>query len=80
MQYTRTWSNNGQEWIRFDCTWQGTETGSKNFKLFDTGGLRSGLWVMKIISEGEVIAQAEVLVEGSYDYWAPAGYQSCPDF
>jgi len=53
---------------------------SENFRLFDTGGLRSGLWVMNIIIEGEVIAQAEVLVEGSYDYWAPAGYQSCPDF
>ncbi len=80
MPYSRTWTNNGQEWIHVDCTWRGTESGTKNLRLFDTGGLRSGLWVMKMVSEGEVISQAEVLVEGSFDYWSPAGYQPCPDF
>lgn len=79
MEYTRTWSMDGKEWIRYDCIWHGPEEGTFHITLREPMGLHSGTWVMKISTEASVLAEATIPVQGDYDYWAPAGYQNCPD-
>ncbi len=49
MVSTRLWSNRGEEWIRMDCEWQGPDSGTLPLKLWDTGGLCSGTWVMQML-------------------------------
>jgi hypothetical protein len=80
MRYSRTWSMDGKEWIRYDCIWQGSEEGTFNITLQEPMGLHSGTWVMTISTEATVLAEASIPVLGNYDYWAPAGFQNCPDF
>jgi hypothetical protein len=80
MPYTRIWSNNGDEWVHYECTWQGPEAGQFTLKLWDVDGLRSGAWVLDLYIEGLPAAQAVVEVRGSNSYWDPAGHLPCPDF
>jgi hypothetical protein len=78
--YIRAWSFGDQEWIRYNCVWRGPESGTFNFRLWDSGGLRSGVWTMTISIDQAIVAQAKVSIEGTFDYWAPAGEQPCPDY
>lgn len=78
--YTRTWSMDGEEWIRYDCIWEGPEMGTFHITLREPGGLHSGTWVMTISTDGRTLAEASIPVLGNGDYWDPAGYQLCPDF
>jgi hypothetical protein len=70
----------GLEWIRYDCIWQGPETGTFSVRLWDEGGLRSGTWTLIMSIDGELAAQAIVTIGGQNNYWAPAGQRACPDF
>ena len=38
MSYTREWYNNGEFWLRYDCIWQGSESGSFSVTLRETNG------------------------------------------
>ncbi len=81
LRYSRVWSINGNEWVRYDCIWQGAAEGTFNLPaLFEVGGFRSGTWVVTFYLGGEQVAQGSILVEGNHNYWAPAGKLSCPDF
>jgi hypothetical protein len=80
MKYTRVWSMDGREWIRYECTWQGPEEGMFNIALKEPMGLHSGTWVMTTTTEDRVLTEASIPILGDYDYWDPAGYQVCPDF
>ena len=80
LRYSRIWSMNGNEWIRYDCVWKGQEQGAFTVILREPKGLRSGSWTVTFLVEGQQVAQASIYVEGNYDYWDPAGLQPCPDF
>lgn len=84
MQYTRVWTHEDEkeEWIHYNCVWQGPENGTFHFSLFERQieGLRSGDWTITITVEDKVVAQDTVTVAGSYEGWKPAGVKACPDF
>jgi hypothetical protein len=81
MRYTREWFYEGsQSWIRYDCTWQGGNTGWFSTTLKEPGGLRSGTWTVVMTIEGKYRFEATLEVAGSFNYWSPAGTQPCKDF
>jgi hypothetical protein len=80
MPYTRIWRNRGEEWVHYECIWQGPKAGRFNLTLWDVDGLRSGNWMLDLAIEGQPAAQAQVEVRGSYQYWDPPGHLPCPDF
>jgi serine/threonine-protein kinase len=80
LEYVRTWSSNGDEWVRYNCRWQGAESGVFYGRLWDRDGLRSGEWKVKITVTGGFTFSQSVFVEGNYTFWSPAGNLACPDF
>ena len=72
-QYSRAWSNNGIEWIRYECIWPGPADGVDNIAFIEPYGLRSGIWVITITVNGQVLLQKQIEIEGDWDYWDPAG-------
>jgi tRNA A-37 threonylcarbamoyl transferase component Bud32 len=80
--YVRTWMNQeaGEEWVRYECTWQGPEDGVFYGRLWDSEGLRSGAWVVSVELDGQGAFQEVVFVEGDYDLWTPAGMLPCNDW
>jgi LysM repeat protein len=78
--YSRTWSMGGEEWVHYDCIWEGPPDGTFAVRLWDSAGLRSGRWDLTISIQGRVVAAASTTVEGSYEYWEAAGLRPCPDF
>jgi hypothetical protein len=80
MAYTRFWTNQGDEWVRYNCIWNGPPSGTFYGKLWDSDGLRSGDWVITFISEGLDKVQASIKVKGSYQFWQPAGLLPCKDW
>jgi hypothetical protein len=81
-RYTRRWFHQelGQEWVRYDCTWQGPKDGVFYGRLREPEGLRSGTWVIEIEVAGQAAFQEVVFVEGSHDLWTPAGPLECADW
>lgn len=76
--YTRTWTMNGREWIRYACTWPGPTTGIDTVTLTEPKGLHSGIWEVTISVNGAVLLQEQIQVQGKWDYWDPAGsFNSC---
>jgi hypothetical protein len=76
--YVRTWSVNGQEWVRYHCVWPGPESGIYTVTLKEPRGLKSGVWEMTVIVNGEVLMREQVEVLGNYLYWDPAGtFEKC---
>jgi serine/threonine protein kinase len=73
VSYTRTWTMNDREWIRYTCTWPGPTTGTDTVTLTEPKGLHSGTWEVTITIDGVVLLKGQVLVEGDWDYWDPAG-------
>jgi hypothetical protein len=71
--YVRSWSMDGQEWIRYECDWPGPESGTEQIELKEPGGLHSGTWEVSVSLDDVIVLQEEVLVEGNWDYWVPAG-------
>ncbi len=79
ISYGRAWFNRGQNWINYQCTWHGPESGSQEIVLQEPGGLRSGVWDVVITVQDVEAARASVNVAGSFGFWDPAGVQPCPD-
>lgn len=71
--YVRSWSMDGEEWIRYECAWPGPENGIDRVELREPGGLHSGTWEILISVDDSVVLQEEIIIEGNWDYWAPAG-------
>ena len=71
--YTRIWKNGGQEWVRYQCKWDGPESGVFETDLREPAGFRSGEWTMEIYVNGKLISQNAFTVKGNYSYWEPAG-------
>jgi hypothetical protein len=71
--YTRTWSNQGQLWVKYQCTWPGPPSGEENISLREPEGLRGGYWEVTIAVEGLVVLSESVFVEGTWDLWTPPG-------
>lgn len=76
--YIRTWSMNGQEWVRYDCTWPGPESGTDEISLTEPDGLHSGTWEVAITVAGTELMREQIQVTGNWNYWHPAGtFYSC---
>lgn len=71
--YQRVWKMNGKEWIRYSCTWTGSENGIDSVKLTEPYGLYSGTWEMTIYIDGQVVMREEIKTLGNHTYWDPAG-------
>ncbi len=80
LRYSRVWTMEGEQWVRYDCVWGGPERGTYYLKLWDVDGLRSGTWVVTITIEGSGTFQSSVDIAGSYDFWDPAGHLPCRDW
>jgi tRNA A-37 threonylcarbamoyl transferase component Bud32 len=72
-EYIRTWSKDGIEWIRYECTWPGPQAGVADISLREPGGLASGTWVVSIKLDGIEVFKQQFQVEGNWNYWSPAG-------
>lgn len=76
--YTRTWSMEGAEWVRYHCTWPGPESGTFTVTLSEPAGLKSGVWQMTITVNGQVLLVEKIEVLGNWDHWDPAGsFEKC---
>jgi serine/threonine-protein kinase len=76
--YERIWTNGGQVWAHYDCTWPGPRSGIDENTLSEPSGLRSGTWEVTIKVDGEVVMREQITFSGDYTYWYPAGYfDSC---
>ena len=72
--YQRIWSMPDRgEWVRYDCQWDGPESGLDTVALSEPLGLRAGWWEMRILVEGQEIMNESVFVEGSHATWEPVG-------
>jgi serine/threonine-protein kinase len=80
IQYSRTWAMKGDEWLHFECEWQGASEGTMEATLREPNGLRSGPWTLTLRIGGQPAVDATVLIEGTHSYWDPAGSRPCPDF
>lgn len=72
--YIRKWTMNDREWVRYECSWLGPQSGIENIKLWEVGGLHSGEWQVTIIIDDVIILQESIYIQGDWDYWDPAGY------
>lgn len=78
--YARVWSMDGKEWVRYQCTWPGPNSGTDFVTLREPGGLRSGDWEVTILVNGTVLLREQIQVQGNWTYWDPAGTRySCYD-
>lgn len=80
MFYTRVWTFGNIEWVRYECIWRGPESGTFEVRLWDVDGLRSGVWTVTIAIEGQVEMREAVSINGTYDFWDPAGVRTCEDW
>ncbi|MFZ0545334.1 MAG: serine/threonine-protein kinase [Candidatus Promineifilaceae bacterium] len=76
--YVRRWTNNGEEWVRYQCIWPGPTSGIDEVPLSEPEGLRSGIWEVSILLNDEVVAQQRLTVTGNWTFWFPAGvFNTC---
>jgi serine/threonine protein kinase len=77
-QYMRAWYMDGQEWVRYECTWPGPSDGVYAGSLTEPDGLHSGTWTVEIYVDGVLRMQGQVYVAGNWTYWSPAGtFNTC---
>jgi len=69
--YVRTWTMNGEKWVRYDCIWSDLETGRQEITLREPHGLRSGTWELSIYVNNQLLLREQIFVEGNWDYWDP---------
>lgn len=74
--YTRWWTRNGVEWARYQCAWPGPESGLEQITLTEPNGLASGTWQVTITIDGVIVLQETLVVQGTWNYWDPAGFFS----
>lgn len=72
-RYVRSWTMGGREWVKYDCIWPGPERGADSVTLTEPQGLHSGTWEVTIAVNGLVLLREQVVVEGNWTYWSPAG-------
>ena len=72
-KYVRTWSMDGAPWVTYECDWPGPSDGLFEVTLSEPMGLRSGIWTVRVTVDGEELLQERIEVQGSWDYWDPAG-------
>lgn len=76
--YVRLWRNQGEEWVRYQCTWPGPASGEDLVPITEPDGLRSGQWEVTIQVDGATVLQDGFIVEGDWSYWSPAGvFNTC---
>jgi hypothetical protein len=76
--YIRAWYMDGQEWVRYECTWPGPSDGVYAGSLTEPGGLHSGTWQVEIYVDGWLRMKEQVYVNGNWTYWSPAGtFNTC---
>lgn len=76
--FTRTWSMDGREWIRYICNWDGPPTGIEQLRFTEPKGLYSGVWTVTVWVNNEIILQEYITITGDWTYWDPAGIKySC---
>ncbi len=78
--YQRIWTNlaRGEEWVRYDCTWDGPPSGVQNITLQEVDLLHSGFWQVQVIVEGQELLRERIFIEGDVDYWcAPGVVRAC---
>jgi hypothetical protein len=63
----------GNEWVRYDCTWPGPINGTDTITLTEPDGLHSGSWEVTITVNEVVILREQIEVLGNWTYWSPAG-------
>jgi hypothetical protein len=63
--YVRKWSMDGKEWVRYECSWQGPETGFDEVTLTEPKGLHSGIWQIEIFINNERLLHETITVEGN---------------
>jgi serine/threonine protein kinase len=77
-EYVRRWTNNGEEWVRYQCLWPGPTSGVDDVPLTEPEGLRSGEWEVSILLDDEVVVQEQLTVTGGWTFWFPAGvFNTC---
>lgn len=77
-KYTRRWTMNGNEWVRYNCAWQGPESGADTLKLTEPDGLHSGIWEISITLNDVTVFRETITVDGNWNYWYAAGtFNSC---
>lgn len=72
-KYLRTWSNNGKEWIRYSCSWDGPASGTEVLSLKEPKGLHSGTWEFTVLVNDAVVLKEQITLNGNWVYWDPAG-------
>jgi hypothetical protein len=73
-EYTRIWSMKGSEWVRYECSWPGPQTGLEDkVKLANPSGLQSGVWELTILIDKQVMLNETITVEGTWVDWYPQG-------
>jgi RNA polymerase subunit RPABC4/transcription elongation factor Spt4 len=76
--YVRKWTMDGREWVRYDCSWSGPETGIDDITLSEPDGLHSGTWEISITVDEVVLLREQIVVTGNWTFWEPAGvFYSC---
>jgi hypothetical protein len=76
--YVRSWTVDGLEWVRYDCTWDGPSAGTDELSVFDASGLYSGAWQLTVTIDDVVVLQEDLIVEGDNTHWDPPGsFDSC---
>jgi hypothetical protein len=78
VNYVRRWTNDGEEWVRYQCLWPGPTSGVDEVPLTEPEGLRSGVWQVSILLDDEIVAQEQLTITGSWTFWFPAGvFNTC---
>jgi serine/threonine protein kinase len=77
-EYVRRWTNNGEEWVRYQCLWPGPTSGVDDVPLTEPDGLRSGVWEVSILLDGVTVLREQLTVSGNWQFWFPAGvFNTC---
>jgi hypothetical protein len=78
--YSRTWTMNGIQWVRYQCDWNGNISGHEDIDLREPGGLHSGIWRVQISVDNRIIMDESFEVLGNETFWDPVGeINSCHD-
>lgn len=71
--YTRIWTMDGKEWIRYVCAWDGPVSGTESIRLSEPEKLHSGVWEMTVIVNDEILLKEQLVVVGNITLWTPVG-------
>ena len=65
----RTWKIVEKDiiWIRYDCSWSGSSSGSVSRSLYDGNGLASGTWELTMSVNDVVLLKQQILIQGSWN-------------